>query len=459
MNLPLFMEEQGKNRVFFISFGCKVNLTETEMMKKSFLEQGFETAPIESDADIFVINSCTVTDTADKKLKKTLTRLRKAYPAAIIALTGCYSEIHPEKSEFADIIIGTSGRNKLAQMIKNRLAERAADGRLADFADNAAPPAEIFADKVPAGVFADTVRAGVFEDFSVTEFTGNTRAFLKIQDGCNMNCTYCIIPKTRGGFRSKSLESIAGDAKSLFANGYKEIVLTGINLAFYGIEHGKRLVNAVETIAENAPGVRIRLGSLEPEVISDSDIARLKKVNLCPQFHLSLQSACDRTLARMNRHINFAEYSALVTKLRENFPGAAITTDIIVGFPGETDADFAESCENIKKLGFANIHVFPYSRREGTAAAEMPCQIPENVKKTRAAALTEIAENSRREFERKFIGKTLNVLFEKEKTPGIHRGFSENYIHVEVSGQGTWRNKLLPVLITGVNEEGLVGLA
>jgi threonylcarbamoyladenosine tRNA methylthiotransferase MtaB len=427
MNLPLFMEEQGKNRVFFITFGCKVNLTETEMMKKSFSEQGFIAAPDESEADIFVINSCTVTDTADKKLKKTLTRLRRAYPAAIIALTGCYSELHPEKSEFADIIIGTSGRNKLADMIKNRVTVR--------------PP----------------VVNSLYEDFSVTDFAGNTRAFLKIQDGCNMNCTYCIIPKTRGNFRSKPPQSIANDAKSLYEKGFKEIVLTGINLAFYGIEFGLRLINAVETIAENAPGVRIRLGSLEPEVISDSDIARLKKVNLCPQFHLSLQSACDRTLARMNRHIDFAGYSALVYKLRENFPGAAITTDIIVGFPGETDIDFAESCENIKKLGFANIHVFPYSRREGTAAAEMPYQIPENIKKSRAAFLTEIAENSRREFEQQFIGKTLNVLFEKEKTPGFHRGFSENYIHVEVSGEGTWKNKLLPVLITGVNEEGLLG--
>jgi threonylcarbamoyladenosine tRNA methylthiotransferase MtaB len=444
MNLPLFLEEQGKNRVFFITFGCKVNLTETEMMKKSLFEQGFEAALSEDEADIFVINSCTVTDTADKKLKKTLTRLRRIYPAAIIALTGCYSEIHPEKSEFADIIIGTSGRNKLADMIKNCLNTRAEV-----FADIAAP-VEIFGgNAVPS--------AKIFEDFSVTDFAGNTRAFLKIQDGCNMNCTYCIIPKTRGSFRSKPLESVAEDAKSLYKKGFKEIVLTGINLAFYGVEHGLRLVNAVEIIAENAPGVRIRLGSLEPEVISDSDIARLKKVNLCPQFHLSLQSACDRTLARMNRHIDFAGYSALVEKLRGNFPGAAITTDIIVGFPGETDIDFAESCENIKKLGLANIHVFPYSRREGTAAAAMPCQISEKAKKDRAAFLTEIAQKSRREFERNFIGKTLNVLFEKEKTPGIHRGFSENYIHVEVSGVGTWRNKLLPVLITGINEEGLVG--
>jgi threonylcarbamoyladenosine tRNA methylthiotransferase MtaB len=344
-----------------------------------------------------------------------------------IALTGCYSEIHPEKTDLADIIIGTSGRNYLPLMIKNQIAE-------------SLPPIT------------------AFEDFSICDFAENTRAFLKIQDGCNMNCSYCIIPKTRGKFRSKPPESIANDAKALYEKGFKEIVLTGINLAFYGIEYGLRLVDAVETVANNAPGVRIRLGSLEPEIISDSDIARLKAVNLCPQFHLSLQSACDLTLARMNRHIRFAEYYDLAKKLRENFPNASITTDIIVGFPGETDEDFEISCENIKKIGFANIHIFPYSRREGTAAASMPCQIPENVKKARAKTLAEIAEKSRREFEKSFVGKTLNVLFEREKTPGLHRGFSENYIHVEVPGSGSWKNELKAVLITGVNGEGLVGL-
>ncbi|MDR0903216.1 MAG: tRNA (N(6)-L-threonylcarbamoyladenosine(37)-C(2))-methylthiotransferase MtaB [Ruminococcus sp.] len=430
------MESHGKNRVFFITFGCKVNLTETEAMKKIFCNEGFRAASDESEADIFVINSCTVTDTADLKLKKTLSRLRRSYPAAIIALTGCYSEIHPEKTDFADIIIGTSGRNKLPGMIKNQIAK-------------SLPPENLFAENNPP--------AGIFEDFSLTNFTGNTRAFLKIQDGCNMNCAYCIIPKTRGSFRSKPLESVISDAKTLCENGFKEIVLTGINLAFYGVEFGLRLINAVEAIADNATGVRIRLGSLEPEIISDSDIARLKEINVCPHFHLSLQSACDRTLERMNRHIKIAQYMKLVAKLRENFPLAAITTDIIVGFPGETEEDFAISCANIEKIGFANIHIFPYSKREGTAAADMPCQIPENVKKNRAKILAEIAEKSRREFEQSFIGKTLNVLFEKEKTPGFHRGFSENYIHVEVSGEGSWRNELFPVHITGVTGEGLLG--
>ncbi|MDR0974571.1 MAG: tRNA (N(6)-L-threonylcarbamoyladenosine(37)-C(2))-methylthiotransferase MtaB [Ruminococcus sp.] len=426
--------------VFFITFGCKVNLTETEAMKKNFLKQGFFTASTEQEADIFVINSCTVTDSADSKVRKTLSRLKRSYPEKLIALTGCYSEIHPE-NEDADIIIGTSGRNKLPSMIKNRLAE--------------ASPVNIF-DELSVSNFTDNIKA--FEDFSVSDFTDNTRAFLKIQDGCNMNCTYCIIPKTRGRFRSKPLESVKHDAKILAENGYKEIVLTGINLAFYGIEFGLKLVDAVEAIRAAAPDVRIRLGSLEPEIISDSDIAIFKEMNVCPQFHLSLQSGCDRTLSNMNRHIKISEYLELVRKLRENFPGASITTDIIVGFPGETEEDFALSCENIKKIGFGSVHVFPYSRREGTKAALMGDQIPENVKKIRAKKLSDITSQSRREFEKSFVGKTLSVLFEKEKIPGLHRGFSENYIHVQVRGETeTWRNSLKSVLIIGTDEEGLIG--
>jgi threonylcarbamoyladenosine tRNA methylthiotransferase MtaB len=409
--------------VYFVTFGCKVNLTETEHLKTLYSDKGYMVSNNESDADLFVINSCTVTDTADCKLMKTIRRLRKNYPKAKIAVTGCFVTANP------DITAARLG------------------------VDDILPKNNITKDK--------------YEDFSVTHFTGNTRAFLKIQDGCNMNCTYCIIPRSRGHFRSKPIESVKKDASVLCANGYKEIVLTGINLAFYGIEYKLRLIDAIEAINENAPGVRIRLGSLEPEMITDGDIKRMTAIKgLCPQFHLSLQSACDETLRRMNRHYNISGYKELVGKLRTAFPGCAITTDIMTGFPGETDAEFNETLENLREIGFANIHIFPFSRRAGTTADTMPGQIPEAVKHARAAAVAEVAALTGLEFRRSMVGTVVNVLFEREKPDGNHQltphGFSENYTNVVLSGVylapgETYRNKLLPVRILSADGEGCAG--
>jgi threonylcarbamoyladenosine tRNA methylthiotransferase MtaB len=447
--------------VKFISFGCKVNLTETEYMKKTFAEAGFEVIKTD-DADVFVINSCTVTDTADSKLKKTIRQLRRTHPAAIIAVTGCFVQAHPNVNIGADIMTGTSERGALPGIIK-------------DYANNR-----------PVPTVTETLPK-VFEDFSVTHFSHNTRAFLKIQDGCNMNCAYCIIPKSRGHFRSKPLESVKKDAAALAAGGTREIVLTGINLAFYGIEFGLRLADAVEAVAkaayeayavsadtalsaaydsytDTAHPMRIRLGSLEPEMFNDADIKRLAKIpGLCPQFHLSLQSACDKTLARMNRKYTILQYIQLVNKFRAYFPGCAITTDVMTGFPGETDEEFAVTLENLRAIGFADIHVFPFSRREGTAADTMTAQIPESVKHARARAVAEIAAYSKQVYHESMIGKIYSVLFEREK-PGdtVPHGFAENYVKVMLHGvqlapRETFRNRVLDVCVTGTCTDGVIG--
>jgi threonylcarbamoyladenosine tRNA methylthiotransferase MtaB len=398
------------NSVYFITFGCKVNLAETEKIRLSLLSKGFVTAISESTADIFVINSCTVTDTADKKLIKTICRIRREYKNAVIAVMGCYTEL--KRLENVDIMVGTADRDTLA----DKLAELS-------------PAKEIFAD--------------------YKSYPDNTRAFLKIQDGCSCSCSYCIIPKARGAFRSKPLDEIGAEARAFAEADFREIVLTGINIGFYGVEWGQTLFDAVKTVSENAPNARIRLGSLEPERMTDSEIEKLSKIkNLCPHFHLSLQSACDKTLKAMNRRYTVDEYIAVASKLRKNFPNTAITTDVIVGFPGETEEDFIESCVNIKKTGFSDIHIFPYSKREGTAASLMDDQVPEKIKHDRVKILSEIVEDMKKAYAETMRGKTLKVLFEREKKPGIHVGFTENYLQYETRNEDftTWRNRIKEVI-------------
>jgi threonylcarbamoyladenosine tRNA methylthiotransferase MtaB len=478
--------------VKFISFGCKVNLTDTEYMKNLFADAGFTLTETDS-ADVFVINSCTVTDTADSKLKKTIRRIRKSSPGAIIAVTGCFPQSHPNADIGADIMHGTSRRDKLPGMIldfcKNPTDTTSNTAETTVNADpiiNTAPPVIATLPSV------NVTLPKVFEDFSVTRFSDNTRAFLKIQDGCNMNCAYCIIPKSRGHFRSKPLESVKKDAAAIYANGYKEIVLTGINLAFYGTEYGLRLADAVEAVAEAAKeaaitticekptnrlvaadtavrggpvrGGRIRLGSLEPEMFSEADVERLAKIpGVCPQFHLSLQSACDKTLLRMNRRYNINEYIHLVDLFGRYFPDCAITTDVMTGFPGETDEEFAETCVNLEKIGFADIHVFPFSRRAGTVADTMFGQLPESVKQSRARIVADIAARSRLAYLQSMIGKTVNVLFEREKPGDFYpHGFAENYVRVSLPNVKpapgeTYRNRLLAVKVTGVLNGAVLG--
>ena len=426
--------------IYFISFGCKVNLYETEYMKQTFEAAGFGIASEESEADGFVVNSCTVTGTGDKKVRQTLHRLRREYPDAVIALTGCLPQAFEEESRQlpADIITGTKERGRLHE----HFAAFAAEGRRI------------------VDVSAYTQTDG-FESMKSSGYEKKTRAFVKIQDGCNQFCSYCIIPYARGRVRSKPLAELEAEVNELAENGYWEFVLTGINLCFYGGGEGMSLADAVEVCCKTDGIERVRLGSLEPEKISDEDIARMSsQEKLCPQFHLSLQSGCDRTLRAMNRRYTSAEYAELVEKLRLAFHDCAVTTDVMVGFPGETEEDFAESVEFARKIGFARVHVFPYSPRNGTKAAQMSGQVSAKVKAERAAVMAVEMRRSADDFLHKMVGKEFPILFERENEPNYYHGYTPNYTLVRIHRENdkkSLRNRIFCVKIIGVDNDGCIG--
>lgn len=427
--------------IHFKTFGCKVNLYETENMKQNFSQKGFNVTEQENESGIFVINTCTVTETSDKKIFKEIRRLRREYPDSVIAVTGCYPQAFPDEAsdiKEADIIVGTKNRNALPDIITEYLESRIKKVDICEYSSN-----------------------DVFEDMCNIGYENNTRAFIKIQDGCNMFCTYCIIPYSRGRFRSKPIEKLKNEAEQLAAAGYQEIVLVGINLSFYGIEYKLRLADAVETVCAINGIKRVRLGSLEPEMINDEDIRRLAtQPKFCPQFHLSLQSGCDKTLKEMNRRYTSADYAALVQKLRENFDNCSITTDVMVGFPNETDDDFKQSVDFVKKIGFSKIHVFPYSQRKGTPAADFENQISTQQKNIRARIMTDTAERSRKNFLQSQVGLTVPVLFEREKSDKIPHGYTPNYTLIKIftknSGKSL-RNRIFYVKIERIENDYCVG--
>ncbi|WP_044973760.1 tRNA (N(6)-L-threonylcarbamoyladenosine(37)-C(2))-methylthiotransferase MtaB [Ruminococcus sp. HUN007] len=402
-------------KVFFVTFGCKVNTYETGCMAKTFAEKGFTVSDTAEGSDVIVINSCTVTSASDKKVRQSLRKLRHENPDSLIILTGCYPQAFEEEAKKiteADIITGTRNRSEIAGLALNALSSssRTKEAYIQQYTGHEA-----------------------FEPMSYDSNERKTRGFIKIQDGCNQFCSYCIIPFARGRIRSKPPEDIASEVTALVKNGYQEIVLVGINLAFYGAEAGLSLTDAVETVSRVEGVKRIRLGSLEPEMISGDDLLKLKNTeSFCPQFHLSLQSGCDRTLKAMNRKYTTADYTRLVSSIRNIFPDAAVTTDVMVGFPGETEEDFEESMEFVRKTAFSKIHVFPYSPRSGTKAAAMPDQINSSTKSERAARMTELGHELEREFLRAQVGKTVPVLFEKENCTSFHRGYSPNYTLVKI---------------------------
>ncbi len=427
--------------IYFITFGCKVNLYETENMKQNFSERGYAVSQTEEEADVFVINSCTVTETGDKKLKKEIRRLKRTYPHSIIALTGCFPQAFAEEAAElyeADIVVGTKNRNALPDVVSEFIAERKRLVKVIEYEKNEA-----------------------FEPMCNKSYENNTRAFVKIQDGCGMFCTYCIIPYSRGGFRSKPLHELISEVSALAAAGYKEIVLTGINLSFYGIDLGLRLADAVAAVCGINGIERVRLGSIEPEMISPEDVERMAGLEkLCPQFHLSLQSGCDKTLKAMNRRYLSGDYEKLVRSLRSNFADCAITTDIMVGFPDETEEDFETSLKFAENIGFAKAHIFPYSRRKGTPAADMPNQIPEEVKHMRAAIMREAMERQREKFLQSQVGKEFPVLFEREKSDGLHHGYTPNYTQVKILkkfSNNSLRNHIFYVKIVRLGKDYCIG--
>lgn len=427
--------------IYFKTFGCKVNLYETENMKQSFIQKGFTIADNEQESDIFIINTCTVTETGDKKVFKELRRLRREYPNSIIALTGCFPQAFPDEANKipeADIVSGTKNRSILPDLVEEFINNRTRKVNICEFSSNE-----------------------IFEDMCNNGYENNTRGFIKIQDGCNMFCTYCIIPYSRGRFRSKPIENIIKETEQLAKSGCREIVLVGINLSFYGIEYKLRLADAVEAVCSVSGIERVRLGSLEPEMINDDDITRLSaQPKLCPQFHLSLQSGCDRTLKAMNRRYTSSDYAELVEKLRKSFKNCSITTDVMVGFPDETDDDFKISAEFVKKIGFSKIHIFPYSPRKGTPAAIFENQIPTEIKNSRARLMNEIAEESQCSFLQTQSGLTFPVLFEREKSDNIPHGYTPNYTLVKIFtkiSEKSLRNRIFYVKIVKAENDYCVG--
>lgn len=426
-------------RAAFYTLGCKVNQYESQAMEELFRRRGYEIVPPSQEAELYIVNSCTVTSSGDKKTRQIVRRLRREHPLAVVALTGCLPQTDPRAAEElseADLVLGTRERRTVVEAVEEYLARRQRLVRV--LPHEAGEP---------------------FEPLEALGDDGHTRAFLKIQDGCTQFCAYCIIPFARGPLRSRELAALREEVAGLAAAGYREVVLTGINLSLYGRELGLRLPDAVEAAA-SVPGIdRVRIGSLEPELLTDEDIARLAAVpQLCGQFHLSLQSGCDTTLARMNRHYTAARYREIAGALREKFPGCAITTDVITGFPGETPEEFAETCRFVREMGFAMVHIFPYSERRGTAAASMPDAVPMEERRRRAAALAEITAGSAQDFYQAQVGTVQMLLVEKKREPDWIRGYTPNYTPVRVRCTDDRRGELLPVRITEAGPEGCTGI-
>lgn len=425
-------------KVSAITLGCKVNQYESQAMLNQLAAAGFSACEPDEAADVVLINSCTVTATSDHKVRQTLHRARRQNPDAVIVLTGCMPQAFPElAANFtdADIVLGNSNRSSLLPDIMRFLSTR-----------------QRMVDIVPHE------KSGKFESMSVSDFFDRTRAFIKIEDGCNRFCSYCIIPYARGRVRSKPMDELKKELETIGANGYKELVLTGINLSAYGQELGLHLCDAVEAACA-ADGIeRVRLGSLEPEQLSENVIERLaKQKKLCPQFHLSLQSGCDVTLRRMNRHYDTAEYRRIVQNLRAAFENAAITTDIMVGFAGETDEEFEQSLAFAKEIAFAKVHVFIYSRRPGTKAYDAPDQVEKAVKEERSRRMIEATLQTKQDFFMKQIGRVEKVLFEREYEPGMFDGYTENYTPVKAACGRNISGKILPVRITKAEEDWCEG--
>lgn len=396
------------------TLGCKVNQYETEEMAELLLKNGYEITLSDAQADIFIVNSCTVTAESDRKTRQLVRRLKRNFPNSTVVLTGCMPQAFPETSKelmAADIVIGNKNNTELPEKLRAYFQN---SERL--FCVSQHQSGEAFCGNL------------------ITDFNERTRAIVKIEDGCDRFCSYCIIPTARGRVRSKPIADIQKEAETLSKAGFREIVLVGINLSAYGKDSGEKFTDAVKAACAPEGILRVRLGSLEPDHITDTVIEALSKLpKLCPQFHISLQSGCDKTLRRMNRHYTAEEYYALAKKLRTAFPDCTITTDMMVGFAGESEADFRESLCFAQKVGFEKIHVFPYSVRQGTRAAAFPDQIEKAVKERRAAELIAAAEAMRQDFLNRQIGKTVEVLLESRHTQGDWFGYTANYTPVRVS--------------------------
>lgn len=400
----------------FHTLGCRVNTYETEAIMETFLKAGYDITDFDMYADVYVINTCTVTSISDKKSRQMIRKAKKLNQEAVVAAVGCYAQVAPDEVaqvEGVDVIAGTADKGKIVELVEQFKKEK----RQLLSVDN-------------------VMNIKKFEELEIDEYQDKTRAFLKIQDGCDRYCSYCLIPFARGPVRSRTLESIAREVEKLSKRGFKEIILSGIHVASYGKDIGNiGLVDIVEKVNSIHGIDRIRIGSIDPTFFTDEVIDRLRGMDkFCHHFHLSLQSGCDETLKRMNRHYTSGEYRRIVGKLRKAFEDVSITTDIIVGFPGESEEEFNETYSFLKELKLSKMHVFKYSPRRGTRAANIPDHVPPEVKEARSRLIIELDMRNEREFIDRFIGLEMDVLFE-EGNGEVFKGYTRNYIRVECDNE------------------------
>ena len=421
------------------ALGCKVNQYESEAIAELFAQKGYEIVDIDEWADIYIINTCTVTNFGDKKSRQLIRKVKRQNPEAVVAAIGCYAQTAPDEIkniEGVNLIIGTKGRKDIVDLVESYVPEMGVVSTVGQIA-----------------------KEREFEHLTISKLADRTRAYLKIQDGCSQFCSYCIIPYARGPIRSRDPEDIMDEVKVLAENGFKEIILTGIHVASYGKDlKGVTLLDVIKRVQEQEGIERIRFSSVEPNIVTEEFASELSKLDkVCDHFHLSLQSGCDRTLKRMNRKYDAAGYERAVEILRKYFPNVAITTDIIAGFPDETDEDFEKSLEFAKKIGFAKIHAFPYSPKRGTPAAVMPNQILNAVKNERTSRLIEASDRMADEFIKSFEGRVMPVLYEREIEHNIYEGYTTNYIRVLSESSENIKNKILDTEIMSSEDEKAIG--
>ena len=434
-----------KGKVALHNLGCKVNAYETEAMQQMLEAAGYEIVPFAPGADIYVINTCTVTNIADRKSRQMIHKARKMNPDAIVVAAGCYVQAGKEKAEMdmsIDLIIGNNKKQELIPLLEEFQKNRNCGQGIIDIG-----------------------HTREYEELEIDRTEEHTRAYIKVQDGCNQFCTYCVIPYARGRVRSRRTEDVVREVERLACSGCQEIVLTGIHLSSYGVdrkEEGENLLSLIRAVYQVNGIERIRLGSLEPGIITEEFAAAIAKLpKVCPHFHLSLQSGCTSTLKRMNRRYTAEEYREKCEILRKYYPAPALTTDVITGFPGETEEEFAESRSFVDSIGFYETHIFPYSRREGTKAADMPDQLPEQIKKERCRELIALGKKHRTEYMQHFLGQEKTVLFEEIQTIAEEEywvGHTMEYLRVGVKTNQNLENKMAVVKIQNIlQEEILVG--
>jgi len=423
-----------RKKIATLTLGCKVNSYDTQAMLELFINKGYDVEDFSNFADVYLINTCTVTNLGDKKSRQMIRRAKKQNPNAIIVAAGCYAQVSPDevsKVEGINLIIGTKDRNNIVDLLE--------DYELSQGVLNAV---------------TDINQESEFENLEINSLSSRTRAFVKIQEGCNEFCSYCIIPYARGRVRSRKPEDVLSEVNRLVENGFKEIVIGGINVASYGKDTGNiNLLGLLKQIHEVEGLKRIRFSSIEPNVVTEEFVECIKNLEkVCDFFHLSLQSGCDKILKSMNRKYNTNEYREAVNRLRLTMPNVGISTDIIVGFPGESEEDFLESLNFAEEMEFSKIHIFPYSAKKGTKASTFQNQVDSDIKQKRANEMKKIDVKAQENFLKKYLNKELDVLYEKKVESKIYEGYSTNYIKVHSYSEKCVENKILKVEINGIQD-------